>query len=347
MRNRGWPAWVIAILLTSFYVVLYFDYKLFGRDLLSPLVQKLMPLSDPSGRPAVDKWTLYGLLYTLAVIIGGVVFMLKNRRSPYHLRRTLVIIGVQLLLAFLIPGWMRVLSGKSFYFSYLWPLKIDYFYPKTIFGLGLPFALYSFLASLVMMPLLAFFVGKRWYCSWVCGCGGLANTLGDTWRHLSSKTRWTWRLEMVTIHSVLILALVTTALVLINWGVGKSHPDFASFAFKVQEWYGFWIGAMFAGAVGVSVYPLLGTRVWCRFGCPMAAVLGLIQRIGRFQITSQGEMCIACGNCSHYCEMGIDVRSYAMRGEPIKRASCVGCGMCAHVCPRGVLRLENRPTRAL
>jgi Pyruvate/2-oxoacid:ferredoxin oxidoreductase delta subunit len=45
-------------------------------------------------------------------------------------------------------------------------------------------------------------------------------------------------------------------------------------------------------------------------------------------------MCIACGNCSTYCEMGIDVRAYAMANEHVKRAACVGCGMCAHVCPR-------------
>ena len=44
-----------------------------------------------------------------------------------------------------------------------------------------------------------------------------------------------------------------------------------------------------------------------------------------------------------YCEMGIDVRSYAMANLDVKRAACVGCGMCAHVCPRGVLKLENKP----
>jgi len=42
--------------------------------------------------------------------------------------------------------------------------------------------------------------------------------------------------------------------------------------------------------------------------------------------------------------MGIDVRSYAQRGENIVRSSCVGCGICAAVCPRGVLKLENGPS---
>ena len=56
-------------------------------------------------------------------------------------------------------------------------------------------------------------------------------------------------------------------------------------------------------------------------------------------------MCISGGNCSTNCEMGIDVRAYAMANTDVKRAACVGCGMCAHVCPRGILKLENKPIR--
>ena len=74
----------------------------------------------------------------------------------------------------------------------------------------------------------------------------------------------------------------------------------------------------------------------------MAAILGLQQKLfSRFRITTNGGQCISCGNCSTYCEMGIDVRSYAQKGQDVVRASCVGCGICAAVCPRGVLRLEN------
>jgi polyferredoxin len=112
----------------------------------------------------------------------------------------------------------------------------------------------------------------------------------------------------------------------------------------LRRWYGFYIGAIFSGVIGVGFYPLMGSRVWCRFGCPQAAILGIWQRVySRFRITTNGGQCMSCGNCSTYCEMGIDVRAYAQRGENIVRASCVGCGVCASVCPRGVLRLENGP----
>ncbi len=326
IRGRGISAWILTAVLLGFYVDLYY----FNH--LTPVAKLIW-----SG---ASKWWLYGLLYTVAILVAGGLYIAKNRRSRYQVVRTVVVMVVQLLLAFLVPMWMQMFASKSFYFSYLWPLKIEYFYPNTILGFPGWIVAYSFVASLVAVPLLGFFVGKRWYCSWVCGCGGLANTFGDPWRHLSSKTRWSWKLEQYSIHGVLLLALVTTGLVMISWLVGDSSSGLKSITGELQRHYGFFIGGIWSGVIGVSLYPVLGTRVWCRFGCPMAALLGLIQRPGRYQITTQGELCIACGNCSKYCEMGIDVRSYAMQGEPVNRASCVGCGLCQHVCPRGVLRLE-------
>ena len=116
---------------------------------------------------------------------------------------------------------------------------------------------------------------------------------------------------------------------------------FAPFSHTVKSWYGFAIGSVLAGVVGTGLYPLLGPRLWCRNFCPMAALLGILQKAGRFRIRVKPDMCISCGNCTTYCEMGIDVRSYAQSNQSFTRASCVGCGMCAHVCPRGVLKLEN------
>jgi polyferredoxin len=192
---------------------------------------------------------------------------------------------------------------------------------------------------------LTYFYGKRWYCSWVCGCGGLAETAGDSFRHLSSKKVSAWRIERVLIYSVLFFAVLMTALVIYQYFTKQSQVLFLD-SFKVREWYGFYIGAAFSGVIGVGFYPILGSRVWCRFGCPMAAILGIQQRFfSRFRITTNGSQCISCGNCSTYCEMGIDVRWYAQRGQDIVRSSCVGCGVCSAVCPRGVLKLENGPIK--
>jgi polyferredoxin len=164
--------------------------------------------------------------------------------------------------------------------------------------------------------------------------------LGDPYRQLSDKSVKAWKIERYLIHGVLVFAVLMTGLTIANY--------FTEFALlgqatnQLHSIYGFAIGSAFAGVVGTGFYPLMGNRVWCRFGCPLAAYLGIVQRFkSRFRITTNGGQCISCGNCSTYCEMGIDVRWYAQRGQNIVRSSCVGCGVCSAVCPRGVLKLEN------
>jgi len=339
VATRQPVAWACAAALFASYALLYFGgnpQRGFRAD----------PLQSLAAAVHLDsKWTLYGLLYTGAMVAGGAYFLRRHGNSRYQRVRTIVVVAVQVVLAFALPLVMKVLTGHEHYFSYFWPLKIEYLYPSYILQQPFLILAYSFLGSLAAFPLLAYFLGKRFYCSWICGCGGLANTAGEPWRHLSDKSPRAWKLEQLSIHSVLLLAVLTTAIVWVNWAVGKDHPEFARFAFGVQDFYGFAIGGLFSGVFGVGLYPLMGTRVWCRFGCPMAAMLGLIQKFGRFRITVKKDMCISCGNCSTYCEMGIDVRQYAMANQDVKRAACVGCGMCAHVCPRGVLKLESRPIR--
>ncbi|HET9316713.1 MAG TPA: 4Fe-4S dicluster-binding protein [Vicinamibacteria bacterium] len=330
LLTRGALAWALSAALAAFYLVLYFT-------------EALTPLARAAGFG--DKWTLYGFLYTVAMVAGGVYFLRRHGNSRYERVRTIVVVAVQVVLAFALPVVMKVFGAREYYFSYFWPLKIEYLYPSVILAHPFLIVAWSFLGSLVVFPVLAYYLGKRYYCSWVCGCGGLANTAGEPFRHLSDKSEGAFRVEQISIYAVLALAIAATLVVWSNWAVGPAHPRFAAFAFGVQRWYGLAIGALFAGVLGVGLYPLMGTRVWCRFGCPMAAMLGLIQKVGRFRITVKKDMCIACGNCSTYCEMGIDVRRYAMANEDVRRAACVGCGLCAHVCPRGVLRLENAPAR--
>jgi polyferredoxin len=141
---------------------------------------------------------------------------------------------------------------------------------------------------------------------------------------------------------MLAIALLSTGI----WFASAAAPEQAALgriADSFRTWYGWIVVATLSGAIGTALYPIAGTRVWCRFFCPMAAMLGLIQKLGRFRIRVKRDMCISCGLCSTYCEMGIDVRAYAQSNTDFTRAACVGCGLCAEVCPRGVLRLENAP----
>jgi ferredoxin-type protein NapH len=350
LKARGALGWTAGVVMTTFYVVIYWYPALLGdHGEASPtgLVRVVDPLARlMTGAPA-SRWFLYGVLYTLAILVFGVRMLMKYRHNRYQRLRTASVAFFQLAFAWLLPNLLVYLREPYLEFNGLWPLKYDYLWPSKVAEFKSAEAIGTFLlvwagaASLVAMPVLTYFYGKRWYCSWVCGCGGLAETLGDPWRQLSDKSTRAWKIERWLIHSVLVAVLAVTVLL---WGNHLSGGKLFGQAYRFKQWYGFAIGAIFSGVAGVGFYPLLGSRVWCRFGCPQAALLGLIQRaFSRFRITTNGGQCMSCGNCSTYCEMGIDVRAYAQKGKNVVRASCVGCGVCAAVCPRGVLKLENGP----
>ncbi|MBD98710.1 MAG: FeS-binding protein [Verrucomicrobia bacterium] len=416
ISSRGTFGWMAGIFLTSFYVVLYFFPQFLGLNNEGEnggLISLFDPLSRLlSGNPA-SQWFVYGTLYTVAIVFFGIKFIWKYRHNAYQRIRTISVMFFQTAFAFLIPEFMaRLNDAEGFNLPYydlksIWPLNYYVFDQWSVDGLissgtlGLSMLLFSVLSILVITPILTYKYGKRWYCSWVCGCGGLAETAGDSFRQLSDKSVFAWKVERWVIHSVLVFSVVMTtavistylgydsnkywltkdvfllivggilslvyllimlfkradlkkdavigasgyliiifSLVAIHYFSGKRL--FLFDAGELRSTYGFLIGSVFSGVIGTGFYPIFGNRVWCRFGCPMAAILGLQQRFfSKFRITTNGGQCISCGNCSTYCEMGIDVKFYAQKGQNIVRSSCVGCGICSAVCPRGVLKLEN------
>ncbi len=421
ISNKGAVAWLIGIVLTGFYVLLYWYPQYLGLGTMDVPSSGLVGFFDPlskllNGNPA-SQWFVYGTLYTVAILAMGYKFILKYRHNRYQVVRTISVMFFQTGFAFLIPELLeRLNSGKPYFdkdLKNMWPLNYDFFFDWHLGNLlkGGNFGLFMLIFGVAMIflisPILTYFYGKRWYCSWVCGCGGLAETAGDPFRQLSDKSLNAWKIERWLIHSVLVFVTLMTVAVIYSYlaqNDGKLWLDKDTFAwgtaaffllvgglvfafrkrfeglkdqtawlvggvlviiggillintfsdakhilfinsYDLRKVYGFLIGAAFSGVVGVGFYPLMGSRVWCRFGCPMAAILGLQQKFfSRFRITTNGGQCISCGNCSTYCEMGIDVRAYAQRGQNVVRASCVGCGICAAVCPRGVLKLENGST---
>lgn len=416
LTNRGLWAYALGVFLTGFYVILYFYPSYLGlseSDRNTGLIGLFDPLSKLLSGNKASQWFVYGVFYTLAILLFGIKFIWKYRHNKYQRLRTFSVIFFQLGFAFLIPELMARLNSDSFALPYydlknIWPLnyynfeqyRVDEFISAGNIGIGL--LIFGVLSILVITPILTYKYGKRWYCSWVCGCGGLAETAGDSFRHLSDKSINAWKIERWLVHLVTVFVvlmtmaviatylgydaekywltkpifLVASTVLLISiygWVIiykrdsfkkdaiyagggfllviillvslhllGWTNQLFLIEAEPLRSSYGFLIGSIFSGVVGTGFYPILGNRVWCRFGCPMAAILGFQQRLfSKFRITTNGGQCISCGNCSVYCEMGIDVRAYAQKGENIVRSSCVGCGICASVCPRGVLKLEN------
>ena len=346
--NRGFLGIIAFLFFTGFYILLYF----FPNYLVNPILAVNPVSKGLSGNPA-SQWFLYGFMYCSVMTVFAIRMFIKYRHNAYQLVRTAVVLFFQIAFAFLIPEILVAFNKPWFDFKNAWPLNYTFFFDWNLDSLmnsgnlGIFMLVWGIILTLVIVPVMVYFYGKRWYCSWVCGCGGLAETLGDPYRQLSSKSLLSWKVERWLIHGVLVFATLMTALTLYTYFAeieSWKEIAFGISAYDIQSTYGFLIGSIFSGVIGTGFYPILGNRVWCRFGCPLAAYMGMVQKFkSRFRITTNGGQCISCGNCSTYCEQGIDVRSYAQKGQNIVRSSCVGCGVCSAVCPRGVLKLENGP----
>ncbi len=265
---RGVPAWIMGVIITGFYIVLYWF-----PDLIQNWIAMVNPLSYWLRGKAADRWFLYGTFYTSAVVFMGIKMIVKYRHNRYQIIRTISVSFFQLGFAFLIPALLVSLNKPEYYFTYFWPLKYQYLFPNEISylthngaALGYFMVFWGAVMFFVATPILTYFFGKRWYCSWVCGCGGLAETAGDPFRQNSDKSLKAWKIERWIIHPVLVFVVLTTALVWLN---SAYHGEIlGSLSMGFSKAYGFIIGAVFSGIVGVGFYPIMGSRVWCRFGCP-------------------------------------------------------------------------------
>jgi thioredoxin reductase/polyferredoxin len=312
------------------------------------------------GRPA-SFW--YTVLYTVLMTVFGLQALKRwglDRKDKFQIWRYISLLSFQWIFFFLIPEFLfqwaiqyqwvgerlahdPAFAGqawRSYGLVYAWPLFFYAFFydPHKIW------VVWGLLLTFVVIPLFVLFHGKR-YCSWICGCGGLAETFGDRWRHLAPKGNTSVRWEWMNLAVLIFAAVVTVAMLLRDTFLVLRAP--AQWGLQAYHLY---VDIWLVGILPVTLYPFLGGKVWCRYWCPLAKLMhlmsGLYARLGvsRFRIVAN-DKCIGCMECSRHCQVGINVMNCALKQEPIDNAnsSCIGCGICVSACPMDVLDFGGSP----
>ncbi len=311
-----------------FFLGVFFGSRYFGLDLLG---------SKPSF------W--YGLMYCVTMTVFG-ARRVKVRPTPYIKAQTATLVAIQWVFLWLLPeivipwageagllgdpgGILRtqVFPGDSWWRAYglvlAWPLFMWNLVSgePTVFWLGL-----SVIQTGVLIPLGIRTFGKGLYCGWICSCGGLAETLGDEYRTKALHGPVAKRGENAG-QVVLLVAIAIT-------GMNIAGVDVVG---QVMNGYWLLVDMVFAGVLGIGVYFFMSGRVWCRFLCPLAALMHVYTKFTKYRIFSRKKRCISCNICTKSCHMGIDVMSYAVRGRPMDDVECVRCSACVVNCPMDVL----------
>jgi len=288
---------------------------------------------------------LYSFVYTLIMIAFGRMAFKRwsaiARDNRYQKWRFTSLVAFQLVF-FLIVNVVAV-QGMSVQYAWRawglyqpWPLFFNTFHwwnnsdPRVV--------LYSFIGAglfgtFIAIPLASLNHGKR-FCTWICGCGGLAETLGDRWRHLSPKGARSraWEFQGALI---LVAALIVTLVTVSSFQTRADNSWAKAYSYLVD----FWLVAV----IPIALYPFFGGKVWCRYWCPLAAWNQILTGwYGRLKIKAN-EKCISCTMCSRYCQVGVDVMAFAKNQQAFdnRNSSCIHCGICIDVCPMDVLSFDS------
>ena len=323
----------------------------------------------------------YSLLYSLLVVIFGIT-RVRRRKTPYIKIQTLSLALIQVIPLFLLPYFVLPYLGHNGLFeagfmntvgNELFP-EANYGHGREYwraFGIILAWPLFiwnvfsyeplwtwliiSLVQTFVIIPVMIYFWGKGAYCGWICSCGAMAETLGDTQRHKMPHGALWNRVNMV---GQVILAIAFTILIarIISWsvpdtGVGQWLNNlYASMLygwkpFGIQVNYKWVVDLLLAGIVGYGLYFWYSGRVWCRFMCPLAALMHIFARFSRFRIIANKKKCISCNVCTSVCHQGIDIMNFANKGLPMNDPECVRCSACVQSCPTGVLQFGQVDTK--
>ncbi len=303
----------------------------------------------------------YNILYAVVMTIFGIKALKRwglDKKDTFQTWRYITLISVQWIIAVIVPEilfqwavkyqWVgaelasnpqfRDQAWRAYGIVYAWPL----FFYTFLYDPHWIWVAWGIVLTFLILPTFAIWHGKR-YCSWICGCGGLAETLGDRWRHLAPKGKTSIRWEWMQ-NAVLIAAFLITAAYLVRDLVPGLRPA----AEGSVRTYRLLIDVWLVGIIPVTLYPFLGGKVWCRYWCPLAKLMQYFSKIhakigiGKFGIEAN-EKCIGCYECSRNCQVGIDVMEYALKQERLDNvtSSCIGCGICVTVCPMDTLHFAG------
>jgi len=189
----------------------------------------------------------------------------------------------------------------------------------------------------------------RAVCGWACPIGLLQRATGKVPRTIKRKYPWVKKLGKHKIEHYLRytkyfvfigLVIVTTFL------IGFMFTDICPVGFLVgtipisvlnpgryfpNEF--FYIALIIFILFVILIFTI--ERGWCRYFCPVGAMLAPFNKISFLQISVNKKKCTDCNLCSDVCPMGIDVPNMHRNME------CILCGKCVEACQRNGIKFER------
>jgi len=180
------------------------------------------------------------------------------------------------------------------------------------------------LGGVLLMALLL----RRAFCAYVCPIGTISEWLGALAARLGIPAGRVRGLadRLLGLAKYAVLA----AILLFTWRAGELlfrgyDPCYALISRHGADitWWAYVV------AGGVALASLAVALPFCRWLCPMAAVLSPLAGLGLTRIKRDEANCRGCGRCAKACPMAIPVDQVPQ----VTAARCLSCMRCIEACP--------------
>ena len=232
-----------------------------------------------------------------------------------------------------VQGWFQSLGiGNMWIVSPLEGLETiltgKFFYLPSIIGMLIPLTL-------------AFLMG-RVFCSWMCPITflsmltdkllGLFPVVGKKLKYRKGLIILNRRVIWFALLAELILTMVVGYPLFVWWSppglVGRETMFYVFYHVITIEIY---------IVVAVLLLNLITRRFFCRYLCPLGALLALVASKRQLVIEYNADKCLSCKVCDKKCPMGIKPSV----GES-QSIYCWNCAECVDACPAGALKFTWR-----
>ena len=179
------------------------------------------------------------------------------------------------------------------------------------------------LGAVLVMTLLL----RRAFCGYMCPIGTISEWLQRAATRLGLRaTTVPVRLDrglsiLKYAALVVILYFTYTAAELVLRGYDPCYVLIGRHGEDITVW-----AYVISGAIVVA--SLFLTVPFCRWLCPLAAVLNPFSRVGLARVKRDEDACLDCGECSTACPMAIPVDKV----DQVTAARCLSCMSCANAC---------------
>ena len=268
------------------------------------------------------------------------------------------------LLLFVVAIWLTWTSRIEGY-RVSWFLEIDPLVAlATFLSTGY---VYRYLGWAVLILMLTLLFG-RVFCGWMCPFGTLLQFTGWLFQRGATRKTDDNRYHSLQSFKYILLAVFLVLALLGSLQIGLMDPlvwvyrGFTTFVapfwdlvidqlMLLSEWIAmpvdlsdlklapgvpvrvftgsFWIGALFLTFLLLNVR---WHRLFCRFLCPLGALLGVISRFSLFRIDRDVSLCTDCNLCLLGCEGASEPQQQLLASE------CFSCMNCIDDCPENALR---------